>query len=191
MSDEVTYWHGGAPGIAAGDRLLTPVALMLSGHVYAPRDAPGLPPTTSLERVYFTTDRQFARAHAHRYELITAAGKRVGRGSLYRVRPIGRVEEDPDYEGSGVSWCAPSGIVLEVEEPKVSMRAVDAERAIGQYCTWDDGRPMYLDDGRLAVTWQLEARGVTQERLDRFIPRWTHWQKALERINELAALGHL
>lgn len=71
------------------------------------------------------------------------------------------------------------------------MRAVDAERAIGQYCTWDDGRPMYLDDGRLAVTWQLEARGVTQERLDRFIPRWTHWQKALERINELAALGHL
>jgi len=191
VRNEVDYWHGGAQGLRVGDRLLTASELVRRGNPYSSRSSPDLPAPTNLDRVYFSSEREFARAFGYRNELILPNGHRIRRGALYRVQPAGQIEEDPDFAGAGVSWSAPSAIVLEVEEPKVSMRSSDAVRAIGKYSTWDDGRPMYLEDGRLALTWQMEARGVTQQRLDRFIPRWTPWEDALARLDKIMALGHL
>lgn len=154
---------------------------MAGGHAYSPRSSLAIPSPTEVDRVYFSSDRQFARAYGYRNEILLLNGNRIRRGALYRVQPVMPIEEDPDFEGTGVSWCAPSATVLEIVEQKVSMRAADAVEAIGKYSTWDDGRPMYLLDGRLAVTWQMEACGVTQQRLERTRstprpgrPHWRH-----------------
>lgn len=192
MTDETVYWHGGAQGIGVGDRLLTPRQLMSRGHAYAPRTGLMISSPTDVDRVYFSSERQFARAYGYRNEILLPNGTRIRRGALYLVQPVGRLEEDPDFEGAGVSWCAPSAIVLAVETAKVSMPAAAAVEAIGKYSTWDDGRPMYLEDGRLQVTWQMEARGVTQQRLDQLIPRrWTHWEDALVHLDRITRLGHI
>lgn len=192
MTDETEYWHGGAPGIGVGDYLLTPRQLIGRGHHYAPRPGFMITSPKEADSVYFSSERQFARAYAYRNEILLPNGTRIRRGALYRVRPLGPVEEDPDFAGAGVSWCAPSAIVLAVETTKVSMPAAAAVEAIGRYSTWDDGRPMYLEDGRLQVTWQLEARGVTQQRLDQLIPRrWTPWEDALSHLDRITRLGHI
>ena len=63
------------------------------------------------------------------------------------------------------------------------MRARDATRAIGSYASWDDGRPMYLEDGRLCITWQMEQHGITQDDVDAIVRPWTPVETALERIH--------
>lgn len=70
------------------------------------------------------------------------------------------------------------------------MRTRDATRAIGIYASWDDGRPMYLEDGRLGVTWQMESHGITQATVDEIVRPWTPVETALERIHAAATRNH-
>lgn len=179
------YWHGGAPGREPGDRLLTLQELRQRGMPAAPRAG-----ESQIDRIFLASDLEFARAFAFRTEITSASGAGISRGSLYRVEPIGNVEEDPDFAGVGISWMAAAARVVDVVEIDVRMRERDAVRAIGAWSTWDDGRPMYLEDGRLNLTAQMEALGVTQAELDGVVRPWTHWPAAIARADR-AFLGRL
>lgn len=185
------YWHGGFPGIKVGSPLLSPQDAVAARIpiAYTPREHPEAGIVSRTDRVYFSTDQDFARAYAFQTEITTPSGVPAGRGTLYRVEPAGQVEEDPDFAGHGISWCAPRAVIVEVVEIDVRMRARDATRAIGIYASWDDGRPMYLEDGRLCLTWQMESIGLTQESVDEIVRPWTPVDRALERINA-AVLHH-
>ncbi|MGC5225412.1 hypothetical protein ACPW96_22845 [Micromonospora sp. DT81.3] len=185
------YWHGGAPGLTVGSPLLSPRDAAAAGLpiAHTPRDRPELGLVSRNDRVYFSTSQDFARAYAFQTEITTPSGTPAGRGTLYRVHPRGPVEEDPDFAGHHVSWCAPAGVIVEIVENDVRMRERDATRAIGRYSSWDDGRSMYLEDGRLCVTWQMERAGFTQDAVDELVRPWTPVDRALERINA-AVLHH-
>lgn len=185
MTAASTYWHGGYPGLPVGSRLLSPhdaAAARIPIH-HSPRDRPEIGLVSRADRVYFSTSQDFARAFAFQTEITTPSGTLLSRGTLYAVEPIGATEEDPDFAGHEISWCAPSAIITAIVEADVRMRARDATRAIGSYATWDDGRPMYLDDGRLCITWQMESRGLTQDTVDEIVRPWTPAETALERIH--------
>lgn len=175
----VQYWHGGTPGLAVGARLLSPFA---RGAAYDPREPAAGGLVTRPDRVYFSTDREFARAYAFQTEIEMPSGALFTRGTLYRVEPVGRVDEDPDYTGHRVSWCSRSAIVCDVEEVDVRMRVRDAVRAIGPYMEWDDGRPVYHSDGRLSLSWQMKQLGLTQQQLDTIVRPWTRHDIALARV---------
>lgn len=191
MTTAAPYWHGGAPGLKVGASLLSPRDAAAAGLpiTHTPRDRPELGLVSRADRVYFSTTQDFARAYAFQTEITTPSGTPTGRGTLYRVAPTGPVEEDPDFAGHRVSWCAPSAVIAEVVEIDVRMRARDATRAIGSYATWDDGRPMYLEDGRLCLTWQMESVGLTQEAVDEIVRPWTPVEQALGRINAAVLSG--
>ena len=181
---EPAYWHGGFPGIPVGAHLLSPqdAAVARIPISYTPREHPALGRVSRTDRVYFSTSEEFARAYAFQTEITTPSGQLASRGTLYQVQPVGTVEEDPDYAGHSVSWCSPRAIVIDVVETDVRMRLRDATKAIGIYMTWDDGRPIYLEDGRLSLTWQMESFGLTQDVLDRIVRPWTAVPDALERV---------
>ena len=187
---ETTYWHGGFPGIKVGQHLLSPDAAAAARIpiAYTPRERPEHGIVSRTDRVYFSTVQEFARAYAFQTEVVTPSGTLTSRGTLYRIRPTGPVDEDPDFAGHGVSWCAPEAVVEEVVETDVRMRARDATRAIGIHSTWDDGRPIYLEDGRLQITWQMESAGLTQKDVDEVVRPWTPADRALERITALVLL---
>lgn len=154
MTSPPTYWHGGCPGLAIGAPLLSPLDAAAAGLriPYTPRERPELGIVSRTDRVYFSTNQDFARAFAFQTEITTPSGTLTSRGTLYAVTPTGPVDEDPDFAGHNVSWCATGAIITEIIETNVLMRTRDATRAIGSYASWDDGRPMYLEDGRLGVT---------------------------------------
>lgn len=185
MTTEPTYWHGGFPGIQVGSQLLSPTdaAAARIPIAYTPRDRPELGIVSRTDRVYFSTNQDFARAFAFQTEITTPSGTLTSRGTLYAVAPTGPVDEDPDFAGHNVSWRAPGAIITEIVETNVLMRTRDATRAIGSYASWDDGRPMYLEDGRLCVTWQMESHGITQATVDEIVRPWTPVETALERIH--------
>ncbi len=178
------YWHGGFPGIAPGAMLLSPhdAAKSRIPISYTPREHPALGRVSRTDRVYLSTSEEFARAYAFQTEITTTSGQIAARGTLYRVQPLGAVEEDPDYAGHMVSWCSPRAIILDVVAVDVRMRVRDATQAIGRYMTWDDGRPMYFEDGRLRLTWQMKSAGLTQGELDQVVRPWTAVTVALERV---------
>lgn len=188
-----SYWHGGYPGLAIGDHILSPEDAARAGIQtgYTPRDPAELGRVSRTDRVYFASERDFARSFASQTEITMPSGTVISRGTLYRVEPVGPVDEDPDFAGRGVSWCSRRATVVDVEEVDVRMRSRDATRAVGQYSEWDDGRPMYQDDGRLTLTWQMEGDGITQADVDELVRPWTHHTIALERITNAAFAGKI
>ena len=187
-----TFWHGGFPGLTVGSRLLSPydAAAARIPISYTPRDRPQIGLVSRTDRVYFSTRQEFARAFAFQTEITTPSGTLTSRGTLYAVEPIGATEEDPDFAGHEISWCAPGAIITAIVETDVRMRARDATRVIGSYATWDDGRPMYLEDGRLCITWQMESLGLTQDTVDEIVRPWTPVETALERIATATPTHH-
>lgn len=115
----VDYWHGSPIPLAVGTRLLSIGDRMGSTLLPARREHlvtsghdPGL--------VYFTTDRELARAWCTR-----------SHGALLRVAPEGPVDADPDFPGT--SFSAKQAVVVEVAEAHVSMRHLEARRAFAAY----------------------------------------------------------
>lgn len=112
------FWHGGVPGLRPGD-------LLTGGHhrptiagcaFCAAREAGGAlsfagqvidPPSTHPDRVYVTTDREYARHYASLY----------GYGDLYRVDPVGQIE--PSSEDLFATWTVPAARVLAVYDRAV------------------------------------------------------------------------
>lgn len=113
MTEARTYWHGGRPGIPRGAFLLPPsitktkhCGLYGAGHVHR------------TDRVYVTTEQAAA--------LLYAAG--WPNGVIYRVEPLGPLEDDPDCSKPGVSFQCERARVLQVIKP--SRHHIEAARAV-------------------------------------------------------------
>lgn len=105
MSEAVTYYHGGAPGLTVGQRLLPP-------------DQTGAPSCSEYggaavhrrDRVYVATVFEAA--------LIFAAGHPSQRGCVYECEPVGALEPDPDCDLPGLSWQCEAARIVRVHKVK-------------------------------------------------------------------------
>ncbi|WP_071288237.1 hypothetical protein [Mycolicibacterium llatzerense] len=165
------YWHGGRRGIAVGGLIRSPHERR---HEWSTRERQaeavarltGYNADRNPKLVYFTTDRDLARAWAATHF------EAEGGGSLYRVRPLppSSLETDTDYEPVGFS--ARRAEVLEVVEDLVAMGADAADAAIGRYATWEDYiSPMYDADGYMLPPPAARALGAPAE-MFRHFGRW-------------------
>jgi hypothetical protein len=161
------FWHGGAPGLEVGTMLLSAEAAVRAGrrdtaHGAQPGYADG---TTDVGQVYFTTDRELARAFC-----CTIPGVR---GTLYRVDPIGPIAPDPDFDRHDVSWSAGGAVIVDVEEVGVTLTPTERAARFGRYMAWPSREPMYDADGRFLVSSEQRAAGLTQEWADSRFGPWT------------------
>lgn len=124
------YWHGGAPGLRVGDPI-TPPQDADRGHLVdgcptcEARRAGGRFDSdhAALDRVYITTDREYARIYAYGYP----------RGALYRVEPVGELEETTGVDDPAPSWAVPAATVLAVYDPLVTMTTQQLRRTLRRY----------------------------------------------------------
>lgn len=104
-----TLYHGGVRRLRVGQLILPPArtgAPSLSQF--------GAAGVHSTERVYAATDLNQARFYA-----LFCPPK--GRGDVYEIRPLGRLEHDPDWLGEpGGSVAMPEAVVVRVVERFVS-----------------------------------------------------------------------
>ncbi|WP_157603237.1 hypothetical protein [Rathayibacter sp. Leaf299] len=147
-----------------------------------------LPDPTRSDRVYFASDRKFARAFANFMDASAPGATRPLRGALYRVEPIGEIHEDPDFRGRGVSWCARSAVILECEELEVVMSEGEANAVIGPHMTWDDGSAMYAENGIVLRSREMRTAGVPALALTRY-GRWPYIERVLQDLNARIARG--
>ena len=91
----MTYFHGGAPGLNAGDLIRPAVSLGIT-KVRTPNQ-----PRYTPRRVYITRLRWYAELFAN-----------GSRGDVYEVRPVGRALPDLDARGSFTCSCAEVVAVL-------------------------------------------------------------------------------
>jgi hypothetical protein len=125
------YWHGGNAGLRPGDLVQPghtrtvpdcPICqaranghtLTLNGHAIDP--ATGRP-----DRVYLTTDREYARFYASMALL----------GDLYRVEPIGDLE--PSTEDPFNTWMAPAARITAVYDRAVRLTTAQRRRLLARW----------------------------------------------------------
>jgi len=170
ISRASTFWHGGVPGLRVGDELLPG-----GGGLLAAQTARGSSDGAHLNSglVYFTTDRELARAYAQSLKVLG-----VGTGSLYRVEPLGAVVRDPDYPdpAPAISFGAPRARVTLVEQRSVTgMTETEIGRAFARYQYWAPNDPLCDADGTTrpggytAEGWTAEAFAL--------LPPWTRHEK--------------
>lgn len=104
-------WHGGVPDLGVGGLLIPGqkrkthegcafCAARSKGMAVMAPDGSGIdPPSAHQDRIYLTTDREYARFHASLW----------GRGDLYQVEAIGELA--PSTEDPFESFIATSAIV--------------------------------------------------------------------------------
>jgi hypothetical protein len=119
------YWHGGVPGLKVGDLVVPHPPAVIDGCPICTARARGEnytdgqgrvidPATGRPDRVYITTDRDYARFYA----------SKVWLGDLYTVEPVGQLEastEDPFP-----TWVCASARVVSVYTRAV--RLTDRQR---------------------------------------------------------------
>lgn len=173
-----TYWHGGQPGLTTGTVLVgrdDASAHGVDSTRYDMQDGYALG-VTKPNRVYFSSERELARGFASQFRIGDATtGIIYQHGSLYEIEPIGEVEEDEDFQGRGVSWCAPQARILRVVEPNVALSSYQATERIGPYMTWADGSPIYGAAGEYLPSPEQVAAGVFPVWQDT-LPAWTPHQ---------------
>lgn len=121
--------HGGVPGLSIGDLLLPPART--GARSSAEFGAAG---TCRRDRVYLHVDPM----HSRMWALLCPAGP----GSLYKAEPLGALEIDPDFLGSG-SYCAPAARVIEIVEAEVvEWQGLSAAQALAVLSTDGDAYPV-------------------------------------------------
>jgi hypothetical protein len=114
------FFHGGAPGLRPGELIVPHPPNIVDGCAICAAKArgeqpyvPGLgtvdPLTGRPDRVYLTSDRDYARYYASKYP----------RGDLYVVEAVGEVEAST--EDRFPTWCAPAARVRAVYDRYVQM----------------------------------------------------------------------
>lgn len=120
------YWHGGAPGLKPGD-LVTPRSEGDTRHLVdgcptceamRSHDRPG--GLARPDRIYVTTEREYARLYAAGYP----------RGGLYQVEPIGEMEDVTGVDDPVPSWAVTSARVLVVYDALVILSTSQYRRLI-------------------------------------------------------------
>jgi hypothetical protein len=115
-------WHGGVPGLRAGDvltggnsrRLIEGCAICearSAGQTANVAGNPIDPPSARPDRLYVTTDRDYARHYASLY----------GRGDLYRVEPVDVGDLEPSAEDHFPTWTTAAARVLAVYDRAVRL----------------------------------------------------------------------
>lgn len=168
----LTLWHGGAGGLAVGDRLLPPTHTNAVGNL---ADL-GLK-ESRRDRVYFTVDRELARVFA------AAVTRMTGGSALYRVEPIGEADPDPDF--LTVGFQAKQARILEVVETDITLTATEELQRQRPYLLWTDDRPVYAEDGRVQVNPTAVELGFTQQDFDNLFPRWVPLEVVGATLEEL------
>jgi hypothetical protein len=114
------FFHGGFPDLRPGD-LITPHAPnVVDGCAICAAKAAGRQPvieglgvvdplTERPDRVYITTDRDYARFYASKYP----------RGDLYTVEPVG--EPEPSTEDHFPTWSVPAARVRGIYDRYVQL----------------------------------------------------------------------
>ncbi|UQA95718.1 hypothetical protein [Streptomyces halobius] len=109
----VRFFHGGVPGLRPGDLITPHLPNIVDGCAVCAAKAagqqphvPGLgtvdPITARPDRVYITSDREYARFYASKFP----------RGDLYTVEPVGELEAST--EDRFPSWTVPAARVRSV-----------------------------------------------------------------------------
>jgi hypothetical protein len=108
------YWHGGAPGLNVGDLIEPGRPHFVDGCEVCDAHRAGQdhaldPLTRHTDRVYITTDREYARFYASKYP----------RGDLYTVQPVG--DPVPSDEDHFPAWHVPQARVVSVYDRYVAL----------------------------------------------------------------------
>ncbi|GIH69458.1 hypothetical protein [Sphaerimonospora thailandensis] len=127
---DLRYWHGGAPGLTPGD-LIEPRPGDDRRHLVdgCPRcearkaGQPLADDHARADRIYVTTDRDYARVYAAGYP----------RGGLYVVEPLGELEETTGVDDPAPSWAVTSARVVAVYDPVVVATRKDWRRWMRRY----------------------------------------------------------
>ena len=110
----VILFHGGIPGLNAGDLILPGSPHFVDGCKVCDAHKAGMshelePVTQHADRVYVTTDREYARFYASKYP----------KGDLYSVEPVGDLAVSD--EDRFPTWTAPSARVIGVYDRYVQL----------------------------------------------------------------------
>ena len=117
-SGSAIYYHGGVPGMFPG-RILLPPSMTSFRAEHAARARAGS--IGRADRVYVTTSVEAAAMYASLYP------RRSG-GTVYRVEPIGVIEDDSDCHVPGLSYaCDRARIVERVPISRTFMRQIREE----------------------------------------------------------------
>lgn len=159
------YWHGGASGISVGDRIALRRGGKSSSDKFRRRveQAVGYNEVRDTDGVYYTTDREFARAWAS-----IGIG---GGGSLYRVRPVFPDSCAPDTDYPRISFSTRELEVLAVEETNIVMTRQERRSRVMKYHTLSDGSLQYDADGYFQPPPEHRKFGKTAAQY-RHVPRW-------------------
>jgi hypothetical protein len=124
------YFHGGAPGLKAGD-IIEPRPAGDDRHL-----VDGCPTCEARKAgdqhehddndptlVYVTTDRDYARIYAAGYP----------NGALYRVEPIGELVPMAADKDAAPSWGVAQARVLSVYDPVVRIAGKDTRRLVRRF----------------------------------------------------------
>lgn len=176
-ADTATYWHGGRPGMTPGTVLLGRADAEATGvdlSFYSGTDVAG-DPVPEPDRVYMSSDREFARGFAGLMQLRDTQTGVASHGALYAVEPIGDVEADPDFASSEVSWSAPKARIAAVVEEDVDLDLYEIGARIGPHQEWVDQSPVYTAEGEyLPSPEQVETSTPDQiDWLRSILPPWT------------------
>jgi hypothetical protein len=159
----VDYWHGSPTALPVGT-LLTPLRER-KGSEYTKVQYDGVRGLAhDPDRVYFTTDRDLARAWCAR-----------SKGALLRVDPVGPVEPDQDYPPT--SFSASKAVVVDVVEHPVTMSVLAARKAFAAY----EPPGSYDEKGfirpEVRLTEMLAASGADVERFRQLGGRYPNPQR--------------
>lgn len=155
------YWHGGPAGLAVGDVILPASELSHMPGFYAMEDYADADPN----RVYVTTSPLIAESFA---ELVIDWSRMPPvkvHGAVYEVEPVGSVEPDPDYPGSGCHFSCERARIVAVTKPRIWTASRDARLASMPHMTWDDGAPTYDARGYGLPSGAAQLLGVRPEDL--------------------------
>lgn len=132
-------WHGGKPGLRVGD-LLVPgerhyvdgcavCEAKRRGENYRVAGAVVDPINRHEDRVYVTSDREYARFYASKYP----------RGDLYTVEPVGELV-DVGSEDPFPTWAVESARVVSVYDTYVCLTRGQRRTLLNRWRKVDEGR---------------------------------------------------
>jgi len=172
----VQYYHGGAPGLAVGDRIVPRKDHPEWREHPVVRADGSFPEFGEYHAVSLTTDLDVARVYASQYVLPN--DRRVP-GQVYEVQPVGKVSVDQDFIHSfpDMARCLEGAEIVAVHEvvdvemnPRVGVKAL-AKHLVDPWT----GQPLYDENGFARVTEATQADGHTREDLMRLGP-WVPYE---------------
>lgn len=162
-----TYFHGGAPGLKQGDKILPPAVtgvVTRAENVQTLGEVPDWmwdPAATGDRDVVYLCQ---SADHAAGFASITP------HGDIYRVTPLGPVEPDPDHPVAWVTCRAAR--VDRVIARGVDLSGMHCNALLSDVTTWADGSPVYCDCGLFTAPPGEDPVNVAEANDDQMRAAW-------------------